>query len=248
MTPEYARARTFRRRRPSALRRMLRPRQQIPQNRLNPRRNPKRPTRQFRLPRAPLRPPPNLTAIPPQRSRPLQFPNRRWLLLPESPGPFERGLAERGAAEPLDRGGDGRRSPDRRSPWPEPPARRPAAVSKAATSNAAASSDARAPGPSLLHRLAVKSILDNLRRPEARVPAPDTVPTPGATSAASAAPDATAKAVSPASGLRDKLGVFTADRMQARRDAEEVEDLPGRDRCSCLAAGAGTAGGRPGSS
>ena len=53
----------------------LRPRQQIPQNRLNPRRNPKRPTRQFRpLPRATLRPPPNLTAIPPLRSRPLQIP------------------------------------------------------------------------------------------------------------------------------------------------------------------------------
>ena len=107
---------------------------------------------------------------------------------------------------------------------PEPPApAAPAAVSKAATSNAAASSDARAPTPSLLDRLAVKSILDNLRRPEARVPAPHTAPTPGATSAASAAPDATAKAVSPASGLRDKLGVFTADRMQARRDAEEIK-------------------------
>ena len=113
---------------------------------------------------------------------------------------------------------------------PEPPApAAPAAVSKAATSNAAASSDARAPTPSLLDRLAVKSILDNLRRPEARAPAPQTAPTPGATSAASpaasAAPDATAKAVSPASGLRDKLGVFTADRMQARRDAEEIKGV-----------------------
>jgi hypothetical protein len=111
---------------------------------------------------------------------------------------------------------------------PEPPApATPAAVSKAATSNAAASSDARAPTPSLLDRLAVKSILDNLRRPEARAFAPQTLPTPGATAAASAAvlaaPDATAKAVSPASGLRDKLGVFTADRMQTRRDAEEIK-------------------------
>jgi len=112
---------------------------------------------------------------------------------------------------------------------PEPPApAAPAAVSKAATSNAAASSDARAPTPSLLDRLAVKSILDNLRRPQARAPAPQTASTPGATaaaSAASAAPDATAKAVSPASGLRDKLGVFTADRMQARRDAEEIKGV-----------------------
>jgi len=107
---------------------------------------------------------------------------------------------------------------------PEPPApAAPAAVSKAATSNAAASSDARAPTPSLLDRLAVKSILDNLRRPEARAAAPQTAPTPGATAAASAAPDAKAKAASPSGGLRDKLGVFTADRMQARRDAEEIK-------------------------
>ena len=107
---------------------------------------------------------------------------------------------------------------------PEPPApAAPAAVSKAATSNAAASSVARAPTPSLLDRLAVKSILDNLRRPEARVAAPQTAPTPGATAAASAAPDAKAKAASPSGGLRDKLGVFTADRMQARRDAEEIK-------------------------
>jgi len=107
---------------------------------------------------------------------------------------------------------------------PEPPApAAPAAVSKAATSNAAASSVARAPTPSLLDRLAVKSILDNLRRPEARAAAPQTAPTPGATAAASAAPDAKAKAASPSGGLRDKLGVFTADRMQARRDAEEIK-------------------------
>jgi len=110
----------------------------------------------------------------------------------------------------------------------EPSPAAPVTVSKDAASNAAASSDARAPTPSLLDRLAVKSILDNLRRPQARAPAPQTASTPGATaaaSAASAAPDATAKAVSPASGLRDKLGVFTADRMQARRDAEEIKGV-----------------------
>jgi hypothetical protein len=111
---------------------------------------------------------------------------------------------------------------------PEPPApAAPATVSKAATSNAAASSDTQAPTPSLLDRLAVKSILDNLRRPEARAAAPQTAPTPAATAsasaAASAAPDATAKAASPSGGLRDKLGVFTADRMQARRDVEEIK-------------------------
>ena len=107
----------------------------------------------------------------------------------------------------------------------EPPApAAPAAVSKRPPT----SSDARAPTPSLLDRLAVKSILDNLRRPEAKAPAPQTAPTPGATAsasaAASAAPDATApRPLSPAGGLRDKLGVFTADRMQARRDAEEIK-------------------------
>src|SRR5208337_30076 len=111
---------------------------------------------------------------------------------------------------------------------PEPPApAAPATVSKAATSNAAASSDTQAPTPSLLDRLAVKSILDNLRRPEARAAAPQTAPTPAATAsasaAASAASDATAKVASPSGGLRDKLGVFTADRMQARRDVEEIK-------------------------
>ena len=40
------------------------------------------------------------------------------------------------------------------------------------------------------------------------------------------AADATApKAASPAGGLRDKLGVFTADRMQARRDADEIKGV-----------------------
>ena len=33
------------------------------------------------------------------------------------------------------------------------------------------------------------------------------------------------KAASPAGGLRDKLGVFTADRMQARRDADEIKGV-----------------------
>ena len=111
----------------------------------------------------------------------------------------------------------------------EPPAAAAPAAVQAATSNAAASTDARAPTPSLLDRLAVKSILDNLRRPEAKASASQTAPTPGATAAsaaASAAPDATApKAASPAGGLRDKLGVFTADRMQARRDAEEIKGV-----------------------
>jgi hypothetical protein len=90
---------------------------------------------------------------------------------------------------------------------------------------AVASTDARAPAPSLLDRLAVKSILDNLRRPEAKASASQTEPTTGAAESVTAA-DATApKAASPAGGLRDKLGVFTADRMQARRDAEEIKGV-----------------------
>jgi hypothetical protein len=98
----------------------------------------------------------------------------------------------------------------------------------APSSQGAASKDAGAPAlPSLLDRLAVRSILDNLRRQEPRASASQSAPTPGAAAAASAkasaAPDATAKAASPAGGLRDKLGVFTADRMQARRDAEEIK-------------------------
>jgi len=109
----------------------------------------------------------------------------------------------------------------RRAETPAPAA--PAAAFKDATW-----SDARAPTPSLLDRLAVKSILDNLRRPEPKARAPQSAPTPGATASASAAasapPDATTpKAAFPAGGLRDKLGVFTADRMQARRDAEQIK-------------------------
>ena len=49
-----------------------------------------------------------------------------------------------------------------------------------AAASTAASNDARAPAPSLLDRLAVKSILDNLRRPEAKASASQTAPTTGA--------------------------------------------------------------------
>jgi hypothetical protein len=99
----------------------------------------------------------------------------------------------------------------------------PAPASPAAASSDAASNDARASAPSLLDRLAVKSILDNLRRSEPKAPPPQTPPpTPGSAATASAPPDAAAAAASPAGGLRDKLGVFTADRMEARRDAEQM--------------------------
>ena len=80
--------------------------------------------------------------------------------------------------------------------------------------------------PSLLDRLAIRSILDNLRRQEPSASALQSAPPPGVMAAAPATasplPDATARAASPAGGLRDKLGVFTADRMQPRRDAEQM--------------------------
>ncbi len=99
----------------------------------------------------------------------------------------------------------------------EPPA--PAAREVASKD---ASNDARARTPSLLDRLAVKSILDNLRRPEPKPPMRQTAPTPAAATATT--PDATTpKPAPPTGGLRDKLGVFTADRMQARRDAEQIK-------------------------
>ena len=79
--------------------------------------------------------------------------------------------------------------------------------------------------PSLLNRLAIKSILDNLRRPEAKAPASRSAPTAGAAESLTAADPSASKAPSPSGALRDKLGVFTADRMQARRDAEEIKGV-----------------------
>jgi hypothetical protein len=79
--------------------------------------------------------------------------------------------------------------------------------------------------PSLLDRLAIKSILDNLRRPEAKAPASRAPPTAGAADSGNAAVASAPKAPSPAGALRDKLGVFTADRLQARRDAEEIKGV-----------------------
>ena len=91
-----------------------------------------------------------------------------------------------------------------------------------AASTDRASNDARARAPSPLDRLAVKSILDNLRGPEAKASASATAPT-GADESAMAGDVAAPKAAFPAGGFRDKLGAFTADRMQARRDADEIK-------------------------
>ena len=131
---------------------------------------------------------------------------------------------------------------------PEPPApAAPAAVSKAATSNAAASSDARAPTPSLLDRLAVKSILDNLRRPEERAPAPQTAPTPGATAAGSSRSLGCAGRhgegrLACQRSPRQAWRLHRRPHASATRRGGGQGRHPGRDRCSCLAGGAGTAG------
>ena len=96
----------------------------------------------------------------------------------------------------------------------------------APSSQGAPSRDAGAPAlPSLLDRLAIRSSCDNQRQ-EPRASALQSAPPPGVMAAAPATasptPDAKARAASPAGGLRDKLGVFTADRMQPRRDAEQM--------------------------
>jgi hypothetical protein len=73
----------------------------------------------------------------------------------------------------------------------------------------------------------VKSILHNLRRPEPKAVPPQTPANAGAAASAtpSATPDAAAspKARSPAGSIRDKLGAYTAERMQPRRDAEQIK-------------------------
>jgi hypothetical protein len=95
---------------------------------------------------------------------------------------------------------------------------------------APASSATDARQATLLDRLALKGVRDNLRRQEqqASPSAPPGPPGGPATSASAAQPNAAAPAsAAPAGapttgGIRDKLGVFTAERMQGRRDAEQI--------------------------
>jgi hypothetical protein len=81
---------------------------------------------------------------------------------------------------------------------------------------------------SLTDRLAVKSILDNLRRSESR-PSPAQA-SPAFSANATAAHLATPDAPTPSAGalhvgLRDKLSLFTTNRMQSRRDAEHSKSV-----------------------
>jgi hypothetical protein len=81
---------------------------------------------------------------------------------------------------------------------------------------------------SVTDRLAVKSILDNLRRSEPRPSPAQAAPahSDNATAANAITPDAaTLGTRAPSGGLRDKLSVFTAERMQSRRDADEIKGV-----------------------
>ena len=94
----------------------------------------------------------------------------------------------------------------------------------------AAPADPRPSAPqSLLHRFAVKTILDTLRGPQDQIRATPKTGPEAATAGASASTNTTLAlttntAASPG-GLRDKLATFTAKRMQPRRDAEQVRDV-----------------------
>jgi hypothetical protein len=82
---------------------------------------------------------------------------------------------------------------------------------------------------SLLNRFAVKNILDTLRGPQDQIrAAPKTAPdaaTAGASALTNSTRAPTTNAAASPGGLRDKLTTFTAERMQPRRDAEQVREV-----------------------
>jgi hypothetical protein len=92
----------------------------------------------------------------------------------------------------------------------------------------AAPADPRPSAPqSLLNRFAVKNILDTLRAPQDQTGAAPPVSTlspeeAGATASSNTTRAPTTNAAASPGGLRDKLTTFTAERMQPRRDAEQV--------------------------
>jgi hypothetical protein len=95
----------------------------------------------------------------------------------------------------------------------------------------AALADPRPSAPqSLLNRFAVKHILDTLRGPQAQTRAAPPASTlaaekAGATVSTNATRSPTTNAVASPGGLRDKLTTFTAERMQPRRDAEQLRGV-----------------------
>ena len=83
---------------------------------------------------------------------------------------------------------------------------------------------------SLLSRHAVRNILDTLRAPQDQTGAAPLASTlspeeAGATASINTARAPTTNAAAPPGGLRDKLTTFTAERMQPRRDAEQVRGV-----------------------
>jgi hypothetical protein len=95
----------------------------------------------------------------------------------------------------------------------------------------AAPADPRPSAPqSLLNRFAVKHILDTLRGPQDQTHAAPPASTlaaekAGATVSTNATRSPTTNAVASPGGLRDKLTTFTAERMQPRRDAEQLRGV-----------------------
>jgi hypothetical protein len=95
----------------------------------------------------------------------------------------------------------------------------------------AAPADPRPSAPqSLLHRFAVKNILDTLRGPQdqTRAAPPASTLSPeraGAIASTNTTRAPTTNAAASPGGLRDKLTTFTAERTQPRRDAEQVRGV-----------------------
>ena len=95
----------------------------------------------------------------------------------------------------------------------------------------AAPADPRPSAPqSLLTRFAVKNILDTLRAPQDQTRAAPLASTlspedAGATASINTTRAPTTNPAAPPGGLRDKLTTFTAERMQPRRDAEQVRGV-----------------------
>jgi hypothetical protein len=104
--------------------------------------------------------------------------------------------------------------------------RRPETRSQPATA-AAPGDPGSSAAQSLLSRFAVRNIVETLRGPQdqTRAEPPASTFSPGTTggpASLTSTLSATTDAAAPPGGLRDKLTTFTAERMQPRRDAEQV--------------------------
>ncbi|MBV8796989.1 MAG: hypothetical protein JO136_18800, partial [Hyphomicrobiales bacterium] len=112
------------------------------------------------------------------------------------------------------------RRPETQSQPPTPAASQTASATPASPPPSAAQS--------LLSRFAVRNILETLRGPQnqTRAAPPGSTLSRGTTGAAASLASTLSATTSPAAppgGLRDKLTTFTAERLQPRRDAEQVQ-------------------------